>query len=135
MTSKQKNEFQFSRSQYLDQVTVLQAEMSDFSYNRHAHEEYSFGVTLTGRQDFFASGEFHHSHPGNIMVFNPDEVHDGHSGGDVSLQYRMLYIHPDQLNPLFSRAGIKPKPVFSGKRYYSKRSLFTPLYSEYGLND
>ncbi|MAY42245.1 MAG: hypothetical protein CMI05_08060 [Oceanospirillaceae bacterium] len=88
------NQFQYIKSQHLDQVTVLQAEMNDFSYGKHAHDEYSFGVTLSGRQDFFASREFHRSHPGNVIIFNPDEVHEGHSGVDDVLQYRMLYVHP-----------------------------------------
>jgi len=104
---KQDNQFQYIKSQHLDQVTVLQAEMNDFSYGKHAHEEFSFGVTLSGRQDFFASGAFHHSNPGNIIIFNPGEVHDGHSGVDDTLQYRMLYVHPDQLEPVLSSAGIK----------------------------
>ncbi|WP_415899667.1 AraC family ligand binding domain-containing protein [Neptuniibacter sp. QD48_11] len=103
----QDNQFQYSKSEHLEQVTVLNAAISDFSYGRHAHEEYSFGVTLSGRQDFFSSGQFHRSHPGNIIVFNPDEVHDGHSGVDDKLQYRMLYVHPDQLAPAFQAAGIK----------------------------
>lgn len=106
MMMKDDNQFQYIKSQHLDQVTVLQAEMNDFSYGRHAHEEFSFGVTLSGRQDFFASGAFHRSNPGNIIIFNPGEVHDGHSGVDDTLQYRMLYIHPNQLEPLLSSAGI-----------------------------
>lgn len=106
MTMKKDNQFQYIKSQHLEQVTVLQAEMNDFSYGKHAHEEFSFGVTLSGRQDFFASGAFHRSHPGNIIIFNPGEVHDGHSGIDDTLEYRMLYIHPDQLQPALKNAGI-----------------------------
>jgi AraC-like DNA-binding protein len=106
------NQFQYIKSQHLDQVTVLQAEMNDFSYGKHAHDEYSFGVTLSGRQDFFASREFHRSHPGNIIIFNPGEVHDGQSGVDDVLQYRMLYVHPDQLAPMLSSAGIKQSHNF-----------------------
>lgn len=109
---KQGNQFQYIKSQHLDQVTVLQAQMNDFSYSKHTHEEYSFGVTLTGRQDFFASGAFHRSLPGDLIVFNPGEVHDGHSGVDDTLQYRMLYVHPDQLEPMLSSAGIKQSKDF-----------------------
>ncbi|MCJ8337403.1 MAG: AraC family transcriptional regulator [Pseudomonadales bacterium] len=109
---KQGNQFQYIQSQHLDQVTVLQAQMNDFSYSKHTHEEYSFGVTLTGRQDFFASGAFHRSLPGDLIVFNPGEVHDGHSGVDDTLQYRMLYVHPDQLEPMLSSAGIKQSKNF-----------------------
>nr|WP_261845222.1 AraC family transcriptional regulator [Aliamphritea ceti] len=106
------NQFQYFKSKNLDQVTVLQAEMNDFSYGRHAHEEYSFGVTLAGRQDFFAGRAFHRSHPGNVIIFNPGEVHDGQSGVDDTLQYRMLYIHPDQLEPMLESAGIRHSKDF-----------------------
>lgn len=103
---QQDNQFQFFKSRHIDQVTVLQAAMSDFSYGKHAHEEFSFGVTLTGRQDFFANRAFHRSSPGHVIVFNPEDVHDGCSGVDDVLQYRMLYIHPVQLEPLLICAGI-----------------------------
>jgi AraC-like DNA-binding protein len=112
MVMKQANQFQFIRSQHIEQVTVLQAAMSDFSYNKHAHEEYSVGVTLTGRQDFFSRGVLHRSHPGNIIVINPGEVHDGHSGINDTLQYRMLYIHPNQLEPMLHSAGVKQSRDF-----------------------
>ncbi len=35
----QDNQFQFAKSQHLDQVTLLRAQMNDFSYGKHAHEE------------------------------------------------------------------------------------------------
>lgn len=109
---KHDNHFQFAKSQHLDQVMLLQAEIDDFSYSKHAHEEYSFGVTLAGRQDFFSSGAFHRSLPGNIIVFNPGEVHDGQAGTDDSLHYRMVYIHPDQLEPMLTTAGVKDSRDF-----------------------
>ncbi|MCO4759221.1 MAG: AraC family transcriptional regulator [Oceanospirillaceae bacterium] len=108
----QDNQFQFAKSQHLDQVTLLRAQMNDFSYGKHAHEEYSFGLTLAGRQDFFCGGEFHRSLPGNIIIFNPDDVHDGHSGVDDTLRYRMLYIHPDLLEPMLASAGVKQSRDF-----------------------
>ncbi len=104
---KFENQFQFVKSQHLDQVTALQATMHDFSYGKHAHEEYSFGVTQAGRQDFFSNGEFHKSRPGNIIIFNPGQFHDGQSGDDNALQYRMIYIHPHQLEPMLGSAGVK----------------------------
>ncbi|NLQ18524.1 AraC family transcriptional regulator [Marinomonas sp. M1K-6] len=101
------NRFQFAKSAVLDEVMLLEASMSDFSYGTHAHEEFSFGVTLSGRQDFFALGEHHKSHAGNVIVFNPDDAHDGHSGADDPLHYKMLYVHPDQLSPMLESAGVR----------------------------
>lgn len=103
----QENHFHYQKSAKLENLTLLKAQMSDFSYGNHAHEEYSFGVTLTGSQDFFSAGEFFRSKPGNTMVFNPGQVHDGHSGASDSLRYRMLYIHPDQFEPMLKSAGVR----------------------------
>ena len=124
------NQFQYVKSQHLAQVTVLQATMNDFSYGKHAHEEYSFGVTQAGRQDFFAGGAFHRSHPGNVIVFNPGEVHDGHSGSDDTLQYRMLYIHPSQMEPMLSSVGIKQSQDFQ----ITEKLLDDPLIRQPILN-
>lgn len=108
----QANQFKYIKSRHLENVVVLQAQMHDFCYGKHSHEEYSFGVTLAGRQDFYASGAFHRSHPGNVIIFNPGEVHDGHSGLDDALHYKMLYVHPQQLQPLLSIAGMKQSHDF-----------------------
>ncbi|MGY0580291.1 MAG: helix-turn-helix domain-containing protein [Paraglaciecola chathamensis] len=100
------NHFQFAKSDVLKEIMLLDASMHDFSYAKHAHEEFSFGVTLSGRQDFFALGEHHKSHPGDVIMFNPGDVHDGHSGGDAPLHYKMLYIHPDQLTSMLKSVGV-----------------------------
>ncbi|RBO80195.1 helix-turn-helix transcriptional regulator [Marinomonas aquiplantarum] len=101
------NHFQFVKSAAFDEVMLLEASMNDFSYGTHAHEEFSFGVTLSGRQDFYALGEHHKSYSGNVIVFNPEDAHDGHSGTDDTLHYKMLYVHPDQLNPMLESAGVR----------------------------
>lgn len=124
------NQFQYVKNQHLDQVTVLQAKMQDFSYDKHAHEEYSFGVTLTGRQDFFSSGEFFRSQPGNVIMFNPGQFHDGHSGVDNALRYRMIYIHPKQLEPMLNSAGIKQSKDFQ----IADTLLDDPLLRQHILN-
>ena len=94
--------FQFIKSQHVPTLTVLHAAIEDFSYDRHAHEEYAFGVTLAGRQDFFSGGRFHRSPPGNVILFNPEQVHDGESGGEHALDYLMVYVHPEQVNAQFA---------------------------------
>ncbi len=106
------NQFQFATSQAVDGVMLLSASMTDFSYGRHAHEEFSFGVTLAGRQDFFTQGEQRHSYPGNVLVFNPDDAHDGESGSDDTLRYQMLYVHPNQLAPFLDAVGVRQAEQF-----------------------
>ncbi|WP_104203892.1 AraC family transcriptional regulator [Billgrantia saliphila] len=102
---KQTSRFDYSKSRHIPELTVLQATFSDFSYDRHAHEEYAFGVTLTGRQDFFSGGQFHRSPPGNVIQFNPEQVHDGHPGDDSALGYVMVYVPSAQLETLFADAA------------------------------
>jgi len=106
-TVKTDNHFQFVSSKHLNGVTLLNASMSDFSYDKHAHEEYSIGVTLRGSQDFFCRNAFHKSRAGGLILFNPEDVHDGHSGDKLDLEYFMLYLHPNELNPLFQSMGIE----------------------------
>nr|WP_259400142.1 AraC family ligand binding domain-containing protein [Pseudoalteromonas sp. SG41-5] len=52
------NQFQYINDKTLNQFTLLDAKMTDFSYSKHAHEEYSLGVTLKGRQDFLVKEPF-----------------------------------------------------------------------------
>lgn len=123
------NSFKYSKSQHLDTVTLLEAQMHDFCYHKHSHEAYSFGITLAGRQDFFAAGAFHNSHPGNIIVFNPGQIHDGHSGEDSELHYRMLYVQPAQFECLLATAGIKRSRDFQ----ITDTLLEDPLLRQYLL--
>ncbi|WP_020405807.1 AraC family transcriptional regulator [Hahella ganghwensis] len=103
----ERNHFRFVKNDKMTDVTALHAAMGDFTYDKHAHEEYSIGVTLAGRQDFFSGGILHRSHPGNIIFIPPGAVHDGRSGGDGDLQYRMLYIQPEEFESLLESAGIR----------------------------
>ncbi len=93
------NNFHFQKAGHSSGITVLNAVMSDFSYGKHAHEELSIGVTTEGVQEFFCDGRTFRSYPGDIILFNPGEVHTGNPGtGDV-LKYKMLYFDPEKLYP------------------------------------
>jgi AraC-like DNA-binding protein len=105
------NRFQFINSNKSENITALDATMSDFSYSKHAHEEYSLGVTLQGRQDFFCKNAFYKSDSGNVLIFNPEDVHDGQSGGEQQLKYKMLYVHPDEFRTLFRALGYQQNSV------------------------
>lgn len=99
------NHFRYTNNSKQSNVSMLSATMSDFTYVKHAHEEYSIGLTLQGRQDFFCRNAFYKSKPGNVMLFNPEDIHDGHSGVEQNLEYVMLYIHPEALHPMFQALG------------------------------
>lgn len=98
-------EFQFSSSRHVPTLKVLSASIEDFRYDRHAHTEYAFGVTLAGRQDFFSAGAYHRNPPGSVIFFNPEQPHDGESGGAHRLDYVMAYMAPEALATLFAEAA------------------------------
>lgn len=99
MTTTRDDHFRF-RHGSLPGVTALHAVMRDFSYEKHAHEEFALGVTLSGRQDFSCRGAAFRSRPGNVIVFNPEDVHDGRPGPRTTLEYVMLYIRSEEIASL-----------------------------------
>lgn len=100
MKAKPANSFKFLDTGRSAGVTVLNAVMSDFSYGKHAHEELSIGVTTKGAQEFSCKGSWFRSLPGNVILFNPGEVHDGNPGHGKIMKYTMLYLDPDRFYPL-----------------------------------
>lgn len=81
-------------------ITALSASMMDFKYKKHSHQEYAIGVTLRGIQHFHLDGSLQLSHPNGVMLFNPEQAHDGMAHDREGLDYVMLYI-----DPLFARGN------------------------------
>ncbi|WP_338666823.1 AraC family transcriptional regulator [Pseudodesulfovibrio methanolicus] len=105
MSTAKDNTFQFVNSGRDLGVTVLNAVMWDFAYGRHAHEEVAMGVTLDGVQEFSCKGKRFSSVPGDIILFNPGEAHNGNPGGGNALKYTMLYLDPAVFNGLARSAA------------------------------
>jgi len=78
-------------------ITALSAKMTDFSYKMHSHKEYAIGVTLHGIQEYKLGGSVQLSHRNGIMLFNPEQAHDGMAHDAQGLEYVMLYIDPEML--------------------------------------
>ncbi|WP_410514954.1 AraC family transcriptional regulator [Paenibacillus sp. BR2-3] len=76
-------------------ILALSASFTDFTYKKHCHEEYALGVTLRGIQQYNLDGSFQSSHKNGVMLFNPEQSHDGNSYGKEGIDYVMLYIKPD----------------------------------------
>lgn len=100
-------------------ITALSAKMQKFSYKKHAHEEYALGVTLNGVQKYNLDGSNLESYKNGVMLFNPEQLHNGQSGSkDEALDYVMLYIKPE----LFLEAiGKKEIVKFSSAIVYNDR--------------
>ncbi|USK59246.1 AraC family transcriptional regulator [Peribacillus asahii] len=78
-------------------VTALSASIPDFTYKKHSHKEYAIGVTLRGIQHYNLDGSLQLSYQNGVMLFNPEQAHDGMAHDETGLDYVMLYIEPQLL--------------------------------------
>lgn len=140
-------QFKYLRSPYTTGLSAFSAKMTRFSYDKHAHEEYSIGVSCSGRQDFFSNGAYYKSNTESIMFFNPEQVHDGCAGAGSPMEYAMLYIpEPILMNlmrslskvtkdqarlntPIFKDTMLR-KQVFSLFRVMQQPNAFSVLEEE-----
>lgn len=79
------NQVQFAP--LVDGVTLMRAAFTDHVFERHSHDCFTIGVTVQGIQRFRCKGQRHDSRPGEIVLFNPDEDHDGQRGDSDGFQY------------------------------------------------
>lgn len=75
-------------------ITALSASITDFTYKKHSHKEYAIGVTLQGIQHYNLDGSLQLSYQNGVMLFNPEQAHDGMAHDETGLEYVMLYIEP-----------------------------------------
>ena len=87
-------------------ITVLSASFTDFKYKRHSHKEYALGVTLRGIQEYNLDGSHQLSRENGVMLFNPEQPHDGMAGDNTGLDYVMVYIDPELFLELTKRNEI-----------------------------
>ncbi|GKU84132.1 AraC family transcriptional regulator [Niallia sp. NCCP-28] len=78
-------------------ITALSASINEFTYKKHSHKEYAIGVTLRGIQQYNLDGSLQLSYKNGVMLFNPEQAHDGMAHDEKGLDYVMLYIEPQLL--------------------------------------
>lgn len=105
---------------------LLDADFRTYSYARHVHDRYVFGVVTRGAEAFFYRGGRHVAVAGEIVVLNPDEVHDGTGAEMDGWAYRMSYIPLEAFGQKEGGASDPPffrQPVIRdawlAKRYHS----------------
>lgn len=84
--------FSYIKTPNLPEIKVLNASICDFKYIRHSHNDYAIGITTSGHQSFFCSGSYYKVHRGGIILFNPEELHDGYNEDKAGFSYQMIYI-------------------------------------------
>jgi len=75
-------------------VTLMRADFSDHAFERHSHDCFAIGTTTYGIQRFRCKGTQYDSRPGDLVLFNPDDDHDGCRGTADGFRYTMWYV-PD----------------------------------------
>jgi len=101
------------RPSAIEGVDVLHAHFFEHRFDRHSHETWSFGVTHYGHQTFSCRGTTVTSTPGKVIVFRPDDAHDGHAGDARGFNYAMIYVPDAQVDQWLREAG---RPARGGFR-------------------
>ena len=86
-------------------VECFSARFVSHVFDRHSHETFSIGTTFGGVQSFRCRGERRDSTQGHLMLFNPDEPHDGWAGVRGGFAYRMLYVSVGGVSQLVGKGG------------------------------
>ncbi|MFD1957152.1 helix-turn-helix domain-containing protein [Paenibacillus thailandensis] len=97
------NEFIYKKSAG---ITALSASITDFTYKKHAHREYAVGVTVRGIQEYTLEGSLQLSYQSGVMLFHPEQAHDGMAHDKTGLDYVMLYIEPELLLEVIEKKDI-----------------------------
>nr|WP_249317008.1 AraC family transcriptional regulator [Bacillus sp. FJAT-50079] len=84
----------------------MSASLTDFKYKIHSHKEYAVGVTLRGIQSYNLDGSLQLSYPNGVMLFNPEQAHDGMAHDKEGIDYVMLYIDPQLLLEITQKKDI-----------------------------
>lgn len=99
----------------------MQAHFKTHAFERHSHPTYAVGVTHTGVQTFNCRGALRASQYGDIILFNPDEPHDGSPGTEAGFGYSMLYLEPTVLE-----AWLDPAAGTAASRYFKQPLVHDP---------
>ncbi|QLH21434.1 AraC family transcriptional regulator [Streptomyces sp. Rer75] len=86
-------------------VEAMHAHFFSHRFHPHSHDTYSFAVTEIGAQRFRCRGALRTSGAGMVMVFNPDDPHDGEAAAELGYKYRIMHIGPDVMRDVLADAG------------------------------
>jgi AraC-like DNA-binding protein len=88
------------------ELLFVTAHFTRHAFPNHSHDEFMIEAVETGVEKFRHRGVTHYASRGQLVVINPDEVHDATSGGDEVWQYRAVYPSVGLLNKLSREAEL-----------------------------
>ncbi|MET7904736.1 AraC family transcriptional regulator [Streptomyces sp. NPDC005336] len=83
----------------------MHAHFFSHRFHPHSHDAYSFAVTEIGAQRFRCRGALRTSGAGMVMVFNPDDPHDGEAAAELGYKYRIVHFGPDVVRNVLADAS------------------------------
>ncbi len=89
-------------------VEFFEAWFQGHAYEKHRHDTYAICLTTTGVLAFNYRGSSEISTPGQVVVLQPDEVHDGFAGTEAGFGYRQLYVEPALIFEAIQTASTHP---------------------------
>jgi AraC-like DNA-binding protein len=95
----------------IGEVELLHAKYVTYAFARHTHEGVAIGVIEDGAESFWYHGANHVAMPGNIIVFNPGEVHTGQGADERGWTFRIFYMDARLLQRAASETAGRPKDI------------------------
>jgi len=85
----------------LQQLEMVSARFERQPCSPHVHEGFSIAVVQQGTQRFQRDGASHLANPGQVLLVNADQLHDGESANPLQhCRYHALYPQPELLLPV-----------------------------------
>ena len=90
-TPPNREETQFWRIPEYANLELLRARYIKHRYTLHTHDTFAIGVITFGSEVFQRGRRLWIGYPGQIVVVNPGEVHDGYGGDERGWMYNVFY--------------------------------------------
>jgi len=82
--------------------------VSDHRFPRHAHDHFGVGLMAFGAQRSWSGVGPVEAGPGDLIMVNPGEMHDGAPLGDVPRGWRIVYLDPALVRAEAEAEGLGP---------------------------
>ena len=85
------------RKSPIDSINLIDAHYQSFSFKRHYHLDFHFGLITEGQQQYFFNGSKHIAGAGQMVIMPPDEIHDGQPKESSGYKVKVFSIDPNWL--------------------------------------
>jgi AraC-like DNA-binding protein len=92
-------------------VELLHAKYLTYAFARHTHEGVAIGAIEDGAESFWYHGETHVATRGNLVIFNPGEVHTGQAADTRGWTFRIFYMDARLLQQIASEIAGQSRDI------------------------